>query len=270
MPSGFRGCQFRGIVRAMKRVLVVLVVLACSCKAKTNDLPGEAWSAADYASAGLATDKPWTHADHTRAAAVLAQQTAGHRDRLPRFQGAKSGAVFAKLIATLPPDDDQPIADRFIAHVERYEATNAISKLYVENALAVPTREWIELMGALLRESVVLATAAQPFLASFGPDDPQRDGRLRGLAKMQSGFGQMILGSLLTAGDLRVPEADRLALVEHVNAALPVLLPQAPAETQQQIRTQVTALVDKLPAGKLRDRVREAQAIVKQSLPASN
>ena len=266
MPSGFRRSHFRGIVRRMKRVLVVMVVLACS-NAKTNDLPAEAWSASDYANVGLVVDRPWTSADHTRAAAVLAEQTAGHRERLPRYQSAASGAVFAKLIEELPADRDRPVGDRFGAHFERYEATNAISKLYVENALAVPTREWIELMGVLLREASVLASDAQPLLASFGPDDPKREGRLAGLEKMQRGFGQMMLGSMMTAGDLRVPEADRIALVEHVIVAMPVLLPQAPAETQLQIRTQVATLVEKLPAGKLRDSVGRAQVIVKQALP---
>ena len=48
---------------------------------------------------------------------------------------------------------------------------------------------------------------------------------------------------------------------------MPVLLPQAPAETQLQIRNQVALLVEKLPAGKLRDSVGRAHVIVKQALP---
>ena len=82
----------------MKRVLVLLIVVACS-KTKTNELPGEAWGVDDYAKAGLSVDKPWTAAEHVQAASVLKDVTAGHRDRLPRFRGAKSGAVFAQLIA---------------------------------------------------------------------------------------------------------------------------------------------------------------------------
>ena len=84
---------------------------------------------------------------------------------------------------------------------------------------------------------------------------------------MKLGFGSMILGSFMTAGDNRVSEADRIALVEHVLAALPALLPFAEVETQLQIRNQVDRLVDGLPAGKLRDAVQRATPIIDQVLP---
>jgi hypothetical protein len=246
---------------AMKRalVLLVLVLLACS-KTKSNALPPEAWGVSDYESAGIDIDKPWTDVDFVHAANVLAQVTAGHRERLPRYRGAKSGAVFAKLIESLPPDDDKPIGERFIVHSERSEAANQTSKLYLENAYAVPTREWIELMGVVLREATMLTSNTDAFLASLGPDDPQRETRLQGLAKMHTGYGTMLLGGLLVAGDARVREADRVALVKYVTAAIPVLFPPAPGEMQTQIRDQAMRLVEKLPEGELRTAVIAAQA----------
>lgn len=246
----------------MKRALVLLVLFACS--AKSNGLPAEAWGVSDYASAGLEVDKPWAAADFIHATSVLEQATAEHRDRLPRFRSAKSGAVFSKLIADLPDDSGQPIDQRFSAHAQRFEATNKISKLYMENALAPPNREWIELMGALLREARLLTTLSDTFIASFGPDDPKREARLQGLAKMQSGYGSMLLGGLLVAGDGRVSEVDRVALVQHVTAALPTLFPVAPDEAQRNIRDQVAKLVDGLPAGDLRNAVTTAQHALPQ------
>jgi hypothetical protein len=253
----------------MKRALVLLVLLlAVACKkTKTNDLPEEAWGADDYAAVGLRSDQPWTGADYTRAASVLGEQTKGHRERLPRYQGAKSGALFARLIEPLPPDADKPIGERFVAHMERYHAANAISKLYVENALAVPTREWVELTGVLMREGSALAGMAEELIASFGPDDPKREVRLDGLAKMRRGFGELILGSLLTAGDTRVPEVDRIAAVGHVNTAMPALIPFAEPGTKTQIREQVKRLVDGLPGGKLKQEVRKTQATIEAASP---
>lgn len=242
----------------MKRVLVLAMLLACS-QPKSNQLPPEAWGVGDYASAGLAIDKPWSAADHVHAAEVLKEQATGHRDRLPRYRGAKSGAVFAKLVEPLPPDADQPLAARFAAHVQRGDAANQLSHLYAENEWAPPTREWVELMGVALREAAILAPLADPFLASFGPEDPSRQVRLDGLAKMKRGYGMMMLGGLMVGGDTRVPEEIRIAMVDHVAAALPVLFPITPAETQGQIREQAKKLVDNLPKGALRDAVIAAQ-----------
>jgi hypothetical protein len=240
----------------MKRAVVLLIVLACS---KSNELPSEAWGVEDYAKAGIAVDKPWGAAEFKNALDVLRPAVDGHRERLPRYRGAKSGAVFAKLVTDLPADADRPITDRFGLHYEHYDAVNQISKLYIVDLMAVPTREWMELMGALMREAAVLVTLSDDFIASFGPDDPKRQVRLDGLAKMKSGFGQMLRGGVLIAADLRVPEADRIAMVEHVTAVLPVLFPHVMPETQQAIRDHLAKLVAAVPAGKLHDAVVAAQ-----------
>jgi hypothetical protein len=107
---------------SMKRALILLTMLVLACtKPKTNELPREAWSVEDYAKAGLRIDKPWTADDYTTAAKVLQQEAAGHQERLPRFRGVKSGAVFEKLITDLPDDRGVPVRDRFLAHATRGE-----------------------------------------------------------------------------------------------------------------------------------------------------
>jgi hypothetical protein len=236
--------------------VVVTLVLACT---NANQPPTEAWGVADYANVGLHVDQPWTSDDYTSAARVLQQQSAGHRERLPRFHGEESGPVFAKLLTDLPADGGQPVNERFIAHAKRADALNAISKLYMENALATPSREWIELMGAYLREAVVLATNADAFLTSFGADDPKREVRLDGIAKMRSGYGSMMLGALLVADQLRVPEDDRVAMLVHVTAVLPTLFPFAPPETQRNIRDVIAKQVVAFPTGRLHDAILAAQ-----------
>ncbi len=246
----------------MKRALVLVFLLACS-SATSNKLPAEAWGVDDFTKAGLVLDKPWTAADFDQALTVLRDATTDHRERLPRFQGPKSGAVFAKLIADLPDDSGNPIADRFAAHVQHYGAVNQISKLYMQNALDAPTREWIELMGSIMREAAMLSTSADAFMATIPADDPSREARLDGLAKMRDGYGMMLLGSLLVTDQLRVPEADRVALAEHVAVAMPTLFRVAPAATQAQLRETLGKLREGLPAGKLRDTI----AAIHQALP---
>jgi hypothetical protein len=248
----------------MKRaaIMVVGVVFGCS-QAKTNALPAEAWGTADYANAGLRIDNPWTPDDYTTATQVLQQESAGHRERLPHFHGAKSGAVFAKLLTDLPDDGSASVNQRFLAHATRFEATKDLAKLYMPYEYQPPTREWIELMGASLHEGAVLATISDAFLASFGSDDPKHEARLGGLAEMKRGYGGMLFGSLLVADQLHVSDDDRVAMIAHVTAALPALFPLVSADTQHQIRDTIAKEVAGFPAGKLHDAIVAAQ----QALP---
>src|SRR5262245_5854529 len=114
-PTGVRGPQ--AAVRtsylrrtttlgAVKRSLVLLLVLACT--KMSNQLPAEVWDTNDYAAAGIGIDKPWGVAELGTAALRLEQVAKDHRERLPRFRGAKSGAVFAKLVADLADDSSRP------------------------------------------------------------------------------------------------------------------------------------------------------------------
>ncbi|CAN5476621.1 hypothetical protein BH11MYX1_BH11MYX1_27990 [soil metagenome] len=248
----------------MKRALVLVVTF--SCGKPTNALPTETWGITDFANAGLHIDKPWTPDNFTTAATVLKAQCTGHRDRLPHFHGQKSGEVFAKLLTPLPDDHAAPVTERFKAHMLRGEALNAISKLYLEDMLAAPSREFIEVMGSYLGEAAALATTADPFLASFGPDDPKHQTRLDGLAKMKHGDGLMMQGGLLVAEDARVPEDDRLAMLAYVTAVLPTLFPHAEPEVQQTIRDNLAKHVETTSPGKPHD----AFVAARQALPPSS
>ncbi len=222
----------------MERALLVVVtlgLLGCA-KTKPNDLPAEAWDVADYAKAGLVIDKPWHPDDLTTAATVLKEQCSDHRERLPHFRGAKSGPVFAKLLAPLADARAASTSDQFAVHAQRGEALNQLSKLYTENLLAAPSREFIEVMGTYLGEAATLAVTADAFVATFGSDDPKHRARLDGLAQMKHGYGEMLRGGLLIAEDTRVPEQDRRAMLGYVSAVMPKLLPFADPATQQTIR----------------------------------
>ena len=263
MVSGRLGAVKR---RAPIRYLVLAwLVIACG-GGETNRLPPEAWGSADYAAAGLRVDHPWTSQDDVTAAQVLETVTAGHRERLPRFHGEKSGAVFASLVADLPDAPAEPIQQRFGEHAMRIGALTTLAKLYLPNQLDTPPREWIELVGATLREAVVLERDADAFIASFGSDDPSHATRLAGLAQMSSGYGSMLVGGLLVADQVHVPEGDRVAMLEYVTAALPVLFPRANPDTQHQIRDVLAKEVAGFPAGRLA----AAAAAAQRALPAEH
>jgi hypothetical protein len=80
---------------------------------------------------------------------------------------------------------------------------------------------------------------------------------------MRSGFGTMILGGLLVADQLGLPEEDRVAMLAHVTQALPALFPVLSPEAQRQIRDLIGKQVAVFPAGKLHDAIVAAQ----QALP---
>jgi hypothetical protein len=251
-PSPFSAYHFY-----MKRALILVVLLACR-RTTRNDLPPEAWGVSDYAAAGITIDKQWDAADHLNAAQVLKEVTAGHRERLPRYNGAKSGAVFQKLLDDLP-NQELPAGKWFDALNARLDFTGQIATLYSPNLWAAQTREWIELMGVELREGAVLVRRMDEVLQSLDPNDPSSEQRTKGFAQMKRGCGQMLVGLIAMASDDRLREADRIAVVKHVTVALPALFAVIPPEMQTQFRDEVTKLLGKLPNGAVRDAVIEAQ-----------
>lgn len=241
------------------RAAVALVVAlgfslgACSSN-KANQLPAEAWSMDDYVKAGVpALDHPWTVDDHEIASTVLLKETQGHRNRLPHKEGAKSGALFAR-IAEPPaaPVEGAPPDQTFILHARRFEAANEISKLYTVDAFQTANAEYAALTGVLLHEAAILMVAGPAFLATFPPDDPSRPAREEGLAKMRTGWGQMLLGAVAMCGDTRIPEPTRVTLARDVRSVWEQLYPTSPSDLQAPIKKQLATLHDKLPDGPLR------------------
>ena len=243
----------------MKRWLLV-IVLGCG---QHRELPDEAWGVGDYVSAGLpAPDHTWSNAELDKANEVLGRVARNRLDRLPRFHGVKSRAVFARLIERAPEDPQATGATRFELHGVRFEAAVATLQLYIPSSVSL-SREPIELEGVLLHEVMAQQSLVDPFLASFGPDDPKHENRMQGLATMHKGWGEMTKGMLDTISDARISETDRRALAGYVAEVLPVLFPALPADAQQVVRQRFTALIASVPAGPLHDDLVAAQRLVR-------
>lgn len=235
------------------KAIVLAVLVACSASKSPNELTGDGLTPAEYQQAGLpAIDHPWTVDEHTAAAAALATLSAGHREKLPRRDGAKSGPVFAKLTEIVADDASVPLGTRAVAHSMRYEAANKVSKLYVVDAMGAPNREWLALVEVLLTESATMFTLIDPFLAQFTADDPSRAAREGGVAKMRAGTAGLLLGALMMIADQRIPETDRVALATKVAEVFGTLYPKLEPAQQQPVRDQLAKLHGGLKAGPLR------------------
>lgn len=224
------------------RALALVVLIACS--SKTNELAPETWGTDDYVKAGVpASDHVWSLDEHEAAAVALATLSTGHRERLPHQAGARSGAVFARMIERADITDvlpDPPTA--FLFHMRRYEAANAMSKLYIVDAYQAVTAEYLALVNVILLETVELDRGTDRFLASFGADDPKREARLGGVRKMHQGWGGMLLGGVLILADRRVPEPARITFAKQLSPPLQALFSRVEPDTQKMIREQLGAL----------------------------
>jgi hypothetical protein len=255
-----RGAAFE-IDCAMRWIWVVAVVLACG----SHDARAEAWGTSDYVAAGVPDPAgAWSSAKLKTAVDAIDQAAAGHPERLPRYRGAKSGAVFAKLLDRPRDDFSAPVTARLGMHLERFEAFNKASKLYA-NGLGPPPREQIELFSALLHEAVAIGDLSGPFLATFSRDDPSLPTRRQGLVTFREGVGGMLLGSVMVADNQQVPDADRLVVFGYLADTAPALLPPLPAKVQESVRT----YIDKLAAATKGD-LHDAAVRVQRAIAPKN
>jgi len=241
----------------MRYFYVVAFALACC----SRHAPPEAWGTSDYVAAGVPDPgHPWTSAEIAKASDAIAQASTDHADRLPRYNGARSGKVFASLVATPADDPAEPPTAKLGAHLARFQALDKVSKLYLRGLLP-PTRDQIELFDALLHEAVALDALSAAFLASFAADDPSLPARRAGLEKFHTGVAGMLLGSVMVADNRGVPDEDRLVVLRYLADTAPSLLPNIPAARQDEIRSYVAKLAD-ATSGEIHDAAARVNAAI--------
>jgi hypothetical protein len=222
---------------------LVLVVALAACQGK-REAPESTYGSLDYTREGVpALDHAWTPEEHVAAASAIAKLADGHVERLPRFGKGRSGAVFDHMIAIGPFDDALSIEARLGQHADRFQAAIDLSKLYNKDGMQLPNTEWIELIAVALHEASSISQLVDPYFESLPADDPSRDARLAGVAKMRAGWSGMMQGGLLVAANNLVPEHDRVRMLEAIEDAMPVLYPLLPTADQAGIRDLATKLV---------------------------
>jgi hypothetical protein len=241
-------------MRAVVAIVVGYALLACSTPRSANDLPAESWGTSDYVKAGLpAIDHAWTVAEHETALGVLTKESAGHRERLPHRSGAKSGAVFERLVEATPTTDATSPTEAYGLHAQRFEVLNRLSKLYLASETAAAPTEYYAITGRMLHEAQALELGADAFLSTIAADDPTRPVREQGLARMRSGWSTMLLGSLMMVSDIRAPQAASIGLSHDLAAVLPSMYPHAAEPTKQKIKEQLDRMHELFKSGPVKD-----------------
>jgi hypothetical protein len=240
----------------------VPVVLALVLGAACHD-PRPSWAVSDYVRAGMPTPThAWSTDELVQATRVLATVTRGRAERLPHFHDPGSGAVFDHFVARAPADDPKgALGKRIGDHLARYQAINTLSHLYAEVS-TLPRRETIEIWGALIAEATILDGLADPFLATFPPDDVKLAVRRDGMAKMRHGYGTLLFGALTLAGDDHLAVDDRIALLGYVAEGLRAIFDHLRQDDRQAIVHGVKSLVANT-TGPLHDEALRIQAVVR-------
>jgi hypothetical protein len=224
------------------RWLVIGLLVVASSVARAD---GE-WTDKDYVAAGVpALDHRWNNAELVKAVETITSNT-GH---LPHYKGA-GHATFARIIEAKLEDRKTSVNERFAWHLERLKALDDLAKLYVPNSV-VDSREMAELLGGVIVEAQGLQALTKAVVASFGPNDPQHEARMQGIATMRNGWTSMFVGTLQFASDTRVSEADRRLLVSYVERALPTVMHELDAADTKQVRDQLETTMTTVATGPL-------------------
>ncbi len=205
---------------------------------------------AEYIAAGLpAHDRGWGGQDMAKGGEILTSMAASTPDRLPRFQSAKSGPMFGRIVS---PDNADLFRNRTLpvnarmAQLDPYMGgCAAIFKAYwvAFEKHAVGGRDIIELMNNQLRTSAAALELADEFMSTVPADDPRLEVRRAGVEQMKRGNAMVVAGmvqSLTESGSYSV--ADRVVLVDGLTQTLPGMLGRLPAGSRQEIVARIASL----------------------------
>jgi hypothetical protein len=251
------------VVMVVALGLAVPVAAFAGGPAAAPSVADPAWSVADYVKAGVPDpDHTWSAQELARAATVIVREAASHPERLPGYRSARSGAVFARLVEVPPDDPAQPIAARVKDGLDRFKALGSLTRPYGLTIHGTPSRDAIELAGAMLRSQAVLMHLTEAFLDSLGSDG-RTAARMAGYRRLQGDVAAMATGVLTLVEQAGVAIDDRRAMVQHVAAVLPSTFPHFIPEHQRAARDQIAALVN-ATTGPLHDDL----VAVQRALPA--
>lgn len=222
----------------MTRALAIACALACAlaaCKQAAPPEDGE-WTTADWVKVGLPDpSREWSTDQLTIAVGMLSDVSVQHPGALPVFQSARSGDVFARVIA--PVRIDAKGADGLVGQLmPREEALRKLMRVYQQTSPAVPRRELLELTGALLDNYVLLMPSLLELMKSFPPTDPSYQVRQGGLDKVKTGLGMMLNGSLTMAGSEALSIESRHAVFAYLTRDVAALAPLLGGADRQTFR----------------------------------
>lgn len=272
-------------------VLAALAQTSCRCQAKGGSgLSAAAWSAptpfqlgdesladAQYVALGLpAHDHHWSGEDLHEAAVHLQALATTKPRSLPRYRSARSGRVFARIIARdnleVLRNPAAPISIRLPAALVYTHELNGIYEIYAAalRAKTVTGDDLAELHAARLRACHTMLELAEEFLPTLAPTDPKYQTRLDGITAMRNGTADAMLAALHALVEpLAYGLPARKRLVSACRDTFPLIAPRLPVARRdvllQELRTTATqpTLANLQPdLGVLQDEVTSAVAAV--------
>lgn len=190
--------------------------------------PDKSLTIDQYVEAGMpAPDQLWIAAELTRAATSIEKMNLLH---VPRFESDRSGIVFARIVArdflAYCEDESLPFGRRITEAMGYYEAMSRIYKRYL---LAygwgiVGNREFVEILGAVLRGQAAQDKLANQFFPTLDENLPDYQIRMEGFQKMQRGSAMTMVGSLqILREPNRYSPSDLKLLVSYFTESFPTI-----------------------------------------------
>ena len=228
----------------------------------------------EYIRLGLpAHDRDWSADDMVRAEKVLASLAQKGYRHLPRYKSERSGEMFARL--TSPENLDLfrnrslPLEGRFPQALAYLQASNQINKLYLSAFQKKDVRdsEFVELVGALYRLTVVMLDLLDEFVPTIKKDDPTYQVRMQGLELVKRGLSNIVAGGLQMLTERDSYRGSELArLVGYMRETFPLIVPRLPPGSRTETMVRLEKMQEDPAMKDLQPGLRELRLKVKGSL----
>jgi hypothetical protein len=223
-----------------------------------------------------AIDRIWLADEMKRAAEVLDRLGADHPRQLPRFESAKSGNVFAKIISTdsfdVFRDKSAPFALRLAAAMAFMESHNIILRRYFAGfeEHRFLHEEAIELVGSQLRNWHVMFDLVDEIWPTLSSDEPSYPDRVKGLKQLQGALAGLVSVRITTLTEHKsytVPM--RLRLLKYCQQEFPHIDPRLADGSQAEVLIRLGKLIDAPQMQPMQDQMRmlreETLTVVKKA-----
>ena len=231
----------------------------------------------DYISRSLPShDRTWSGDDMRRATEALTEIAKHSAANLPRYESARSGDAFARLVADdnldLSRDRSIPIDQRMRNASQLMHSTNQLLKLYMAafTPRAVGGDELVEIMGSQLRISTVVFQLVNEQLPTLDKNESTYPVRMQGLKQMRNGTASIIFGCLQTLTESQTYRmSERKRLTEHLQKVFPQIVPELSPENYSELLIRVRDLAADSEMGQLSSELKRLLVEAEASPPPS-
>jgi len=233
LPSVIQKSLFQSIA------VLVILALAMSCGAAPQEKKtevDESLTSDEYIRIGMpAQDRDWFGDDMVKAEKILASLVQKSYRQLPRYKSDRSGDMFARL--TSPKNLEAyknktlPFNARYSQALAYYQSSGQIMLIYTAGFMKKEVRdsELVELMGSVLRTTVIVIDLADEMLPTIKKNDPDYAVRMQGVDQMKRGLASVVAGSLQTLTERKSYRGSELArLVGYMQETFPQIVSWLP------------------------------------------